>query len=140
MFMKDILDFIARLCVATIFLYEAYDSVAFGKSTKIKMTEYGLTWQQDYLFVLAVIVLVVGALFLLIGYRSKFAAVLLLIYWVPVTFIVHSFWNDDESIRRVQSILFMQNIAIAGALLMVFVHGSGKYSVRRLLDNRRIKA
>jgi putative oxidoreductase len=138
--MKDLLDFIARLCVATIFLYEAYDSVVFGKLTKQKMTEYGLTWQQDSLFVLAVIVLVVGAIFLLIGYRAKFAAILLLIYWVPLTFIVHSFWNDDDSIRRIQSIFFMRNIAIAGALLMVYVHGSGKYSVRRLLDSRRIKA
>ena len=137
--MKNIIDLIARLCIATIFLYEAYDSVAFGKLTKQKMTEYGLTWQQDMLFLFAVSILIVGALFLLIGYRAKFAAILLLLYWVPLTFIVHSFWNDDESIRRVQSILFMRNIAIAGALLMIYLHGSGKYSIKRLLDSRRIK-
>ena len=137
--MKNIVDLIARLCIATIFLYEAYDSVAFGKLTKQKMTEYGLTWQQDFLFLFAVSILIIGALFLLIGYRAKFAAILLLLYWVPLTFIVHSFWNDDESIRRVQSILFMRNIAIAGALLMIYLHGSGKYSIKRLLDSRRIK-
>ena len=138
--MKDVIDFIARLCIATIFLYEAYDSVAFGKLTKAKMTDYGLTYQQDILFVLAVTVLVVGAVFLLIGYRAKFAAILLLLYWLPLTFIVHSFWNDPEAERRIQSILFMRNIAIAGGLLMIYVHGSGKFSVRRLLDSRRIKA
>ncbi len=138
--MKDIVDFVARLCLATIFLYEAYDSVAFGKLTKEKMTEYGITWQQDTLFLLAVCVLIVGAIFLVIGYRAKFAAILLLLYWVPLTFIVHSFWNDDDSIRRIQSIFFMRNIAIVGGLLMVYVHGSGKYSIKRLLDSRRIKA
>ena len=138
--MKDILDLIARICVSVIFLYEAYDSVAFGQATKARMTDYGITWQQDYLFVFAVTFLIVGAIFMLIGYRAKFAAVLLLLYWVPLTFIVHSFWNDDESIRRIQSIFFMRNIAIAGGLLMIYVHGSGKYSVRRLLDSRRITA
>lgn len=138
--MKDIIELFARLCVATIFLYEAYDSLAFAKLTKAKMTEYGLVWQQDLLFFLAVSVLILGAVFLLIGYRSKFAAALLLLYWVPLTFIVHSFWNDDESIRRIQSIFFMRNIAITGGLLMIYIHGSGKYSIRRLLDSRRIKA
>ncbi len=137
--MKNIIDLLARLCIATIFLYEAYDSVAFGKLTKQKMTDYGIIWQQDVLFVLAAAVLVVGAVFMLIGYRAKFAALLLLLYWVPLTFIVHSFWNDPEADRRIQSIFFMRNIAITGGLLMIYLHGSGKYSVRRLLDNRRIK-
>jgi len=137
--MKDILDFFARLCIATIFLYEAYDSIAFGKLTKEKMTEVGITWNQDTLFIGAVTFLVVGAIFLVIGYRAKFAAFLLILYWVPMTFYAHSFWNDPEDIRRIQSIFFMRNIAVAGGLLMIVAHGSGKYSVRRLLDNRRIK-
>ncbi len=137
--MKDILDVLARWCIALIFLYEAYDSIAFGKLTKEKMTSYGLTWQQDTLFLMAVSVLVVGAIFLFIGYRTKFAAILLLCYWLPLTFIVHSFWNDPDDIRRIQSIFFMRNIAIVGGLLMIYIHGSGRFSVRRLLDNRRIK-
>ena len=138
--MKNFIELLARLCLATIFVYEAYDSVRFGKLTKIKMTEYGLTWQQDTLFVLAATFLVVGAVFLAIGYRARFASVLLLLYWVPLTFIVHSFWNDVGVEQRMQSIFFMRNIAIAGGLLMVYLHGSGKWSVRRMLDSRRIKA
>jgi len=75
---------------------------------------------------------------ILIGYRSSFGAVLLLLYWVPVTFIVHSFWNDPEPVRRLQAILFMKNVAIIGGLLMVLVNGSGRYSVRRLFAKIKV--
>ena len=137
--MKDIIDLIARICIATIFLYEAYDSVAYYQLTKEKMAAYGLTWQQDTFLILAIIFLIVGGIFMLIGYRASFAALLLLMYWVPLTFIVHSFWNDPKEIQRIQSIFFMRNIAIAGGLLMVWLHGSGRWRIKRLLDRQRIK-
>lgn len=137
--MKDFVDLLARVFISAIFIYEAYDSIAFAAGTKAKMTEYGITWQQDTLYILAACLLVIGAVFMLIGYRARLAAGMLLAYWLPLTFIVHSFWNDPEDIRRVQSILFMNDIAIAGGLLMIAIHGSGRWSVRRLLDSRRIK-
>ena len=135
---RDIIDLIGRVFIAIIFLYEAYDTVAFYGLTKEKMTGYGLTWNQDFLLILAVLLLLIGGVFLLIGYRSSFASVLLLLYWLPFTFIVHSWWNDPPDIQRIQSILFMRNIAIAGGLMMILVNGSGRFSVRRLLDNWRI--
>jgi putative oxidoreductase len=63
---------------------------------------------------------------------------LLLIYWVPLTFIVYSFWNDPAETRRLNAILFMKNIAIAGGLIMIAVHGGGKYAVQRLYQVSRI--
>ncbi|MFT5168365.1 MAG: putative oxidoreductase, partial [Saprospiraceae bacterium] len=92
--MKDLTDLIARMFISFIFLFEAYDSIKFFKTTKLQMTEYGITWQQDILLMGAIFLLVLGGLLVLVGYRSKLGAVLLLIYWVPVTFIVHSWWND----------------------------------------------
>ena len=137
--MKDILELLARLCLSVLFLYEAYDTIAFFGATRAKMSEYNIVWQQDTLLYTACFFLVVGAIFLFIGYRAKFAAFLLLLYWLPLTFIVHSFWDDPIEIRRVQSILFMRNIAIVGALLHVIAYGSGKYSIKRLIDTRRIR-
>ncbi|MCB0621462.1 MAG: DoxX family protein [Saprospiraceae bacterium] len=136
--MKDIVDLIARLFLATIFLYEAYDSIFYFKETKHTMTSYGLTWHQDFLLVGAIILLVVGGILLLIGYRSGFGVLLLLLYWLPVTFIVHSFWNDPEPEKRLQAILFMKNIAVVGGLLMVWVNGSGRFSIRRLFATTRV--
>ena len=45
--MKDTIDLIARIFISLIFLFEAYDSIKFFKSTKAIMTEYGITWNQD---------------------------------------------------------------------------------------------
>lgn len=136
--MKDIIDLIARMCIACIFIYEAYDITVFMKDNKLSMTEYGLTWNQDLLIVGAIILLYVGGILLLIGYKTSFGALLLLAYWIPLTFIAHSFWNDPEDIKRIQSILFMKNVAIMGGLLMVLVNGSGKFSIKRLLAGFRV--
>ncbi|MEL6986931.1 MAG: DoxX family protein [Bacteroidota bacterium] len=136
--MKDILDLLARICIACIFIYEAYDLTAFMKDNKLKMTEYGLTWNQDLLIIAAIVLLYVGGILLLIGYKTSLGALLLLAYWVPLTFIVHSFWNDPEDIKRIQSILFMKNVAIIGGLIMVLVNGSGRFSVKRLMAGFRV--
>lgn len=146
------------MMLAFIFLYEAYDSIFFFKETKLKMTEHGLSWNQDILLYGAIALLILGGLMVLTGYRSSLGAFLLLLYWVPVTFIVHDFWNLQkecpveftcfdlkgkeitvlEYYRRTQSILFMKNIAIMGGLLMIWVNGSGRYSIRRLFATTKV--
>lgn len=153
--MKDFTDLLGRILLSFIFLYEAYDSIFFFKETKAKMDFFGLKWQPDFLLYGAIIVLVMGGLMILSGYRSSFGAFLLLLYWVPVTFIVHDFWHvpdscrmsitcpeigvaGEEIYRRMQGVLFMKNLAIMGGLLMVMVNGSGKYSIKRLFATTRV--
>lgn len=131
--MKDVADLIGRVFLSMIFFFEAYDSIAFFKQTKNTMTAYGVTWNQDLLLYSVIIVLVMGAVLVLIGYYANLGAILLLLYWIPVTFIVFSFWNDPHEVRRIQSIMFMKNIAIVGGLLILMVNGSGKYSIKRLI-------
>lgn len=137
--MKAIMDLIGRMCISLIFFYEAYDSIVYAKATKEMMTDYGLVWRQDLLFYGAVAALVLGSILVLIGYRASLGAFLLLAYWIPVTLIVHSFWNDAPELRRMESIQFMKNIAIAGGLFSVLVNGSGKISIRRLFATFRVR-
>ena len=137
--MKDIVDLIGRVCIAFLFLYEAYDSIFYYKETKAKMDIYGLTWNQDLLLVGAIILLLLGGTLVLLGYRTSFGIVLLLMYWIPLTFIIHSFWNDPEPERRLQAILFMKNIAIMGGMLIMYVNGSGRYSIKRLFATTKVR-
>ena len=136
--MKNLVDLLGRILIAFIFLFDALDSIWYFKETKLKMTEFSLVWRQDLLLSAAIFVLVVGGTLVLVGYRAKLGAVLLLLYWVPVTFIVHSFWNDPEELRRINSIHFMKNIAIIGGLLIIWANGSGKYSIRRLFATTKV--
>jgi putative oxidoreductase len=135
--MKDLMDLLGRIFLSLIFLWEAYDSIVFFDSVKRTMTTYGITWNQDFLLAACITSLLVGGIMVLIGYKASFGAVLLLAYWIPVTFIVYSFWNDPVSERRLQSILFMKNMAIVGGLLMLFVNGAGRFSVKRLIAASR---
>ncbi len=136
--MKDIVDLIARICIALIFLWEAWDSIAHYKDTKALMAGYNITAAQDFLLVSAIFLMILGGTLVLTGYRSGFGAVLLLLFYIPVTFVVYSWWNDPIEIQREQSILFMKNIAIIGGLLMLYVNGSGRYSIKRLFATTRV--
>ncbi|MEM8524680.1 MAG: DoxX family membrane protein [Bacteroidota bacterium] len=149
--MKNFTDLLGRIFLGFIFLYEAYDSMFYFKDTTDEMIYYGLSWNTEWQLVGGIILLMLGGILLLIGYRVQFAVLLLLAYWIPVTFIVHSFWNDpvdclvnypcidlSENYRRIQSILFMKNLAIIGGLLMVFSNGTQRYSVKKLFATARV--
>lgn len=136
--MKAILDLLGRALISVIFFFEAYDSIRYFNLVKETMTEYNITWRQDLLLTGAITVLILGATLILIGYRPALGVLLLLMYWVPVTFLVHSFWNAPPDELRGASISFMKNIAIIGGLLIVYVNGAGKWSIKRLFATSRV--
>ena len=137
--MKHVLDLSGRVFLSVIFLFEAYDSMRYFKETKAQMAEFGLVWQQDMLLGTAIFGLLLGGTLVLIGYRATFGAILLLLYWVPVTLLVHDFWNKPPATLRLESIIFMKNLAIAGGLLIMLVNGAGRFSVKRLLATTRVR-
>lgn len=138
--MKDVFDLAGRVLLSFIFFFEAYDYFAYARLNKEAMTIYGLTWNQDLFLYGAILLLLVGALTILLGYRMRLGAVLLLIYWVPLTFIVHDFWLEafGSAAYRLQSILFMKNIAIMGGLLIAATHISGRYRLRRIFATTNV--
>lgn len=136
--MKDIIDLLGRIFLSAMFLYEAYDSIYYFERTKSTMTEYGVTWHQDLLLVGAIFLLLAGGVMLLIGYRVTIASILLLIYYIPITFIVHSWWNAPVEVQREEAIFFMHDMAIAGGLMLLIGRGSGRYSIKRLLATTRV--
>ena len=136
--MKNWIDLLARILLAGVFLYEAVDSIIFFKDVKEAMTIYHLTWKQDLLLGGAIVLLFIGGILFLLGYRMGLAGFLVLMYWIPVTFIVYSFWNDPPHEVRLNAIIFSKNLAIAGGVLLLMIKGSGKFSVKRLERVTRI--
>ncbi len=137
--MKNFTDLLGRVLLSFIFLYEAYDAIKYVSHTKAVMTDYGITWKQDTLLYGAVTFLVLGGLMLLAGYRARLGAFLLLLYWLPVTFIVHAFWTHAPGeVYRAEAMHFMKNMAIAGGLFMVMSNGTGAWAVRRIFATARV--
>ncbi|HMX85479.1 MAG TPA: DoxX family protein, partial [Saprospiraceae bacterium] len=135
--MKHWADLLGRVLLSAIFIFEAYDSIKYHHTTLEVMAAYNITWRPVFLLNLSIFLLFAGGLMVLLGYRPKLGAFMLLLYWVPVTFIRHSFWNDPISIEREQSVHFMKNLAIIGGLIVVLVNGTGRFSIRKLFDTTK---
>lgn len=136
--MKDIADLLGRICLSIIFLFEAIDSILFYDNTVNTMKAYGINWFPNIILSIAIAGLITGAVLMMMGYFARVGATLCLLYWLPFTLIVYSFWNDPPDLERINSLYFMRNIAVAGGLLLLLANGAGKYSVKRLIHRLRL--
>jgi putative oxidoreductase len=77
---------------------------------------------------------IIGGLSILLGYRAEIGAWLIVLFLVPVTFMMHKFWTvTDPMMAQVQMIMFMKNVAMLGGALLLSQFGAGPWS----LDARR---
>lgn len=77
---------------------------------------------------------IVGGLSILLGYRAKRGAWLIVLFLVPVSFMMHKFWTvTDPMMAQLQMILFMKNVSMLGGALLISQFGAGPFS----LDARR---
>jgi len=75
-----------------------------------------------------------GALSILLGYRAKIGAWLLVLFLVPVTLAMHNFWAvHDPMMMQIQMAMFLKNVSILGGALLISQFGAGPLS----LDARR---
>src|SRR6266481_9904442 len=77
---------------------------------------------------------IAGGLSMLLGYRAKLGAWLIVLFLVPVTLMLHKFWTvTDPMMAQIQMILFMKNVSMLGGALLISHFGAGPFS----LDARR---
>ena len=66
------------------------------------------------------VLLLLGGLGILFGVYVEWAILALVIFFVPVTFVMHAFWKVQEpNMRMSEMVHFMKNLALLGALLML---------------------
>ncbi|MEW5877470.1 MAG: DoxX family protein [Acidobacteriota bacterium] len=82
------------------------------------------------LFLSAAILLeLAGGLSLLMAFKTRIGALLLIPFLIPTTLIFHNSWALDGADRQMQIIHFMGNLAILGGLLVVSGRDPGSMSV-----------
>ncbi len=76
------------------------------------------------------ILLVVGGVSVLLGYKAQLGAWLLVIFLVPTSFLMHNFWAIDDPMQASNQMAhFMKNLSMAGAALLITYFGSGPLSL-----------
>jgi putative oxidoreductase len=72
----------------------------------------------------------VGGLSILLGYRAKIGAWLIVLFLVPVTLTMHNFWAvTDPMMAQLQNAMFMKNVSMLGGALLIAYFGAGPLSV-----------
>lgn len=72
----------------------------------------------------------VGGLSVLVGFKTRLGALLLLLFLVPVTLTMHNFWAVTEpAAAQIQQVMFMKNVALMGGALLLLCFGAGPVSV-----------
>jgi putative oxidoreductase len=64
------------------------------------------------------ILLLVGGLSLLLGIVPRLGVAALAAFLIPVTFIMHRFWDIDGPRRMVEMVNFTKNMGLLGSILM----------------------
>ena len=78
------------------------------------------------------IIALLGGLSIALGYRAKLGAWLIVLFLVPVTLMLHRFWGlSDPQATGLQLAMFMKNLSILGAALLITQVGSGPRSLKQ---------
>ena len=71
-----------------------------------------------------------GGLSVILGYRARLGAWLLVLFLVPVSLLLHNFWAvKDPMMAQVQQGFFIANLSRIGAALLIAYFGAGPFSL-----------
>jgi len=123
--MNNLAALAGRILLALIFLQSGIEKFVYYSGTLGYMTKAGLPFPQ-VLLVASGIIETACALALIVGWKTRLAAIGLAIWMIPVTLNFHNPAGGQEAM-----IHFMKNVAITGGLLVLFASGPGIWSLGR---------
>jgi putative oxidoreductase len=112
-----------RFLLAILFILSGLSKLGAVAATQAYIAKVGLPLPV-LAYVVAVAVELIAGLMLLVGYRTRAAALALALFTLAAAVFFHNQFDD-----RNQFIHFMKNLAICGGLLQLFVFGAGGLSI-----------
>ncbi|MDY6782861.1 MAG: DoxX family protein [Cyanobacteriota bacterium] len=112
----------ARIFLAIIFLYSGVGKILGFGETQQMMSDAGLP-VAGLLLVGTIVFQLLGGLSLVLGYKIKWGAILLILFLIPATLVFHSPFDAE------QFTAFLKNLALIGGLLLLVERGAGPLSL-----------
>ena len=138
---RGLIGFIGRLCISLIFIASGLEKILnWGKAEEtLRMTighwaqpGSGMLWAQGFsadlishlpaLLSLCVALELLGAICILLGCYVRLGALLLIIFLVPVTLLMHPFWTVQGPEYDLEVATFLRNLSIIGGLLILLAY------------------
>ena len=119
--MNQYLPLVARVLLSAIFLKSGFGKIFSFATTQDYMASKGIPL-TGLMLVATIFVLLLGGFSLLLGYKIRLGAWLLIGFLIPATLIFHTDFPTEE-------INFFKNIGLIGGLLMVIAFGGGNIGI-----------
>ena len=117
-----------RILYSAIFILASFGH--FSKQTIEYAANRGIPMAEILVPLFGVIALI-GGVSVLLGFYARIGAWLLIIFLLPATFMMHTFWTiSDPKAAMLEQIMFMKNLALLGAAFLIAHFGSGPFSIR----------
>ena len=116
-----IVEILGRILLSAIFIINGIGKIFNYEGTIQYMENFDV---PSYLIIPAITVEILFPILLIIGYYTKFSALVLSLFTLALAVIFHT-----DFLNQIQLMSFLKNIAIAGGFLIIFVYGPGKYSI-----------
>jgi putative oxidoreductase len=120
---QDLQTLIGRILIATLFIPAGFTKLMGFSGTVGYITSAGLPLPEIAAVIAIVVELGLG-IALLIGFKTRWVALIMAIFTVATALFFHKFWADAT-----QNIQFFKNMAIAGGLLSFAAFGAGRLSI-----------
>jgi putative oxidoreductase len=72
--------------------------------------------------VISGLLILIGGLLVIVGWHVRIGLACIVVFLLPVTFLMHNFWVETEMMPRInQMVNFQKNVALLGAALMMLM-------------------
>ena len=126
---------LGRILIAWMYVDAGFSKIGGFARTATAIAGKGLP-MADVLTALAIVVELGGGLAIMLGWKTRWAALLVLGFTIIATVLFHNYWAAAAEQMRAQQLMFWKNVAVMGGLLMLFAFGPGRFAVDRSRPRR----
>jgi putative oxidoreductase len=124
----DTYALIGRILLSAIFIISAGAKLSEWNATVTMMANKGIP-VAPLALAIATFIELAGGIAILLGVFSRISALVMFLYLIPVTLIMHNFWSVGALQTNIQLVNFLKNLSIMGGLSLLTGYGPGRYSL-----------
>ena len=119
--MANFFDLLGRIMISAVFLFSGINKIFNYDNTVSWMEGFGV---PGVLLIPAIVFEIILPVFLILGYKTKVAAIGLLLFSLATAMIFHLDFGN-----QMQVIALLKNIGLAGGLLFVGINGAREFAL-----------
>jgi putative oxidoreductase len=132
----DVVLLLGRLALGAIFVKSGIQKLMALSAFAASLAGRGIPQSSMWAFIGATVECI-GGILIVTGLKTRYAALLMILFVIVATGISHRYWEYAEAARRAQESQFFKNLSIIGGFLLLWVTGSGRYGLDTLLGRRK---